>query len=192
MFKSATIAASILAASAALTTTAQAQDVKALAMEGKGVMMSFGKTLKGALVGAMKSGGPIKALHVCNVDAPVIADKISTKSGWTVARSSHKLRNSANTADAFTKAAIEDFLARQAKGEKPKTMIKTGIIEQGGKKSFRMVKAIGTKGVCLKCHGSAVKPEVLKKIKELYPDDKATGFKAGEMRGVFVLTKALN
>ena len=32
-----------------------------------------------------------------------------------------------------------------------------------------MVKAIGTKDVCLNCHGSNVKPEVLKKIKELYP-----------------------
>ena len=176
-----------------LSSSVYAADMQALTKEGKSVMQSFGKTLKGALVGAMNKGGPNNALHVCNVQAPQIASSISMKSGWTVARSSHKLRNPANQADDFTRAAIEDFLARQAKGEKPNTMIKTAIVEENGKKVFRMVKAIPTKDVCLKCHGgNTVKPEVLKNIKELYPQDQATGFQPGEMRGVFTLSKKLN
>ena len=171
---------------------AVAADMKALTMEGKGVMMSFARALKGELVGAMKSGGPGKALKVCNIKAPAIAAMASKKSGWTVARSSHKLRNPTNKPDAFTAAAIKDFLDRIGKGEKAEKLIKTAIVEENGKKVFRLVKAIPTKGVCLKCHGSSVKPEVLKKIKALYPEDQATGFRPGQMRGVFTLSKTLN
>lgn len=141
----------------------------------------------------MKAGGPVKALNVCQVKAPQIAAEKSGKDGWTIARSSHKLRNENNVADAFTKAAIEEFLARQAKGEKAEKMVKLAITEEGGKKTFRMVKAIPTKGVCLSCHGSTtVKPATEAALKALYPNDKARGFAPGEMRGVFTLTKALN
>ena len=167
-------------------------DLSALTEEGKRVMMKFGKTLKGELKKAVKEKGFAHAINVCNVKAPEIAEKISASEGWTVARSSHKLRNPHNAPDAFTKAAIEEFLARQAKGEDPKKMIKTAIVEENGKRVFRLVKAIPTAKLCLNCHGGDnVKPEVEAVLKEHYPEDKARGFKAGEMRGVFTLKKIL-
>lgn len=171
---------------------ASAEDMKSLAMEGKGVIKAFGGTLKGELVSAMKSGGPTKAVRVCNVKAPEIATKISADKGWTVARSSHKLRNPGNAPDDFTRAAIEGFLARQEKGEKAADMVKIGIVEEGGKKVFRMVKAIPTGKVCMKCHGgNEVSAETVAILKEHYPEDKARGFTAGQMRGVFTLQKVL-
>ena len=170
----------------------QAQDMQALALEGKGVMKAFGTALKKELVGAMKSGGPTKAVGVCNVKAPQIADQVSGTSGWSVARSSHKLRNQANMADAFTSAAIDKFLKREAMGETTGKMVETAIVEENGKKVFRMVKAIPTQGVCLACHGTNIKPDVEAILKKHYPDDQATGFKPGKMRGVFTLKKILN
>ncbi len=172
---------------------AMAEDMKSLAMEGKGVIKAFAGTLKKELVGAMKSGGPTKAVKVCNIAAPEIASKISADKGWTVARSSHKLRNPANAPDDFTRAVIEDFLAREQSGEKAVDLVKTAIVDEDGKRIFRMVKAIPTGGLCLQCHGGkSVSAETVAVLKEHYPDDQARGFKAGQMRGVFTLQKVLS
>ena len=59
-----------IAACAIFATPVLAEDMKSLAMEGKGVIKAFGGTLKKELVSAMKSGGPIKAVKVCNIVAP--------------------------------------------------------------------------------------------------------------------------
>ena len=45
--------------------------------------------------------------------------------------------------------------------------------------------------VCLKCHGDAesLAPEVSDRLAELYPDDRATGFAMGDLRGAFVVER---
>ena len=54
------------------------------------------------------------------------------------------------------------------------------------------MKAIGTaEKPCLTCHGSNIKPELAAKINSLYPEDKATGYKAGELRGAFTIMQPL-
>ncbi|MEZ5840875.1 MAG: DUF3365 domain-containing protein [Hyphomicrobiales bacterium] len=184
------LALSVLGLAAA--TPALGADVEALKAEAKAVMMKFGGALKGELETAMKAGGPKQAIPVCNEKAPAIAHDVSAAEGWTVGRSSHKLRNPHNEPDAFTRGAIEDFLARQEKGETADTLVKAGVVEEGGKKVFRIVKAIPTGEVCLNCHGGEeVKAETAELLAKYYPDDKARGFKVGEMRGVFTLSKEL-
>lgn len=39
--------------------------------------------------------------------------------------------------------------------------------------------------LCLTCHGASLAPELQSRIDELYPDDRATGFEVGDLRGVF-------
>ena len=39
--------------------------------------------------------------------------------------------------------------------------------------------------LCVTCHGSALAPDLEKKLAELYPSDQATGYAAGDFRGVF-------
>lgn len=170
-----------------------AADKAALVEEGKGLMKQFGGTLKAELMAAVKAKGAPHAIAVCNVKAPEIASKISADSGWTVARSSHKLRNPKNAPDAYTAAVIDEFLKRQGDGEKAADMAKAEIVEQDGQKLFRLVKAIPTGELCLNCHGGDnVKAPVVEALATLYPDDKARGFSVGEMRGVFTLSKPLN
>ncbi len=53
------------------------------------------------------------------------------------------------------------------------------------------MKAVPTGKVCLSCHGETVAPEVEQKLAELYPDDKARGYKEGDIRGAFVVVKPL-
>ena len=64
-------------------------------------------------------------------------------------------------------------------------------VENDGKKNFRFMKAIPTGEVCLKCHGSEMKPGIKAKLQELYPNDKATGFKLGDIRGAFTITQPM-
>ena len=47
------------------------------------------------------------------------------------------------------------------------------------------VEPILTQPLCLTCHGDVQDPALLERIKADYPEDRATGFEAGELRGVF-------
>lgn len=189
------LAGSLLAGSAALTAqatqAADAVDTAALAAEGKQAMMAFGTQLKGELQAAMKAGGPVNAIGVCNDRAVPIAEGVSAETGWTLGRTSHKLRNPNNAPDAFEQSVLEDFLARQAQGESAAEMVHTAIVDTPDDRRFRMVKAIPTAEACLTCHGTEIAPEVTEKLDALYPADAARGFREGEMRGVFTLEKPL-
>lgn len=172
---------------------AVAEDNEALVNEGKGLIKQYGDALREELTTAVKEKGAPHAISVCSLRAPEIAQQVSTASGWSVGRSSHKLRNPNNKPDAFTAAALEEFATRIAAGEKADDLAKAGIVEDNGKKVFHLVKAIPTGELCLNCHGGAeVKPEVEAKLAELYPRDQARGFKVGDMRGVFTLSKTLD
>jgi len=179
----------------AITAPAQAADdeLTALKTEAAAIVKAFAGELQGELLSAMKAGGPVNAIGVCNEKAPAIAKMHEDTSGWTVARSSHKLRSGSNLPDDFTAAVIADFVAREEAGEIAKSLSHAEIVEEDGQRLFRFVKAIPTAQPCLNCHGGDdVKPEVEAKLAELYPDDAARGFSVDQMRGVFTLTKVLS
>ncbi|WP_303906970.1 Tll0287-like domain-containing protein [Thiohalomonas denitrificans] len=159
--------------------------------ESKAIVKQFMGSLKGELESAMKSGGPINAIDVCNRVAPAIAEQQSADSGWDVARTSLKLRNPDNAPDDWEKGVLEKFEAQKAAGEPVKPMAYYETVEEDGQKVFRFMKAIPTGEVCLKCHGSDLSPEVAAKLDELYPADEAQGFRIGDIRGAFTLKKPL-
>ncbi len=174
------------------TLPAIADEQQALAAEGKALIAEYGASLKSALRGAVLTGGPAKAIGVCNTRAPEIAQAMS-QDGWTIGRSSHRLRNPDNAPDAYTAAVIEDFLGQIADGANPADLVATTITEENGQRVFRMVKAIPTAKLCLNCHGGEdVKAGIVARLAELYPEDQARGFQVGDMRGVFTLTKVLD
>jgi hypothetical protein len=53
------------------------------------------------------------------------------------------------------------------------------------------MKAIPTAAVCLVCHGETVEGALGEKIKALYPQDRATGYRLGDIRGAFTITQPL-
>ena len=172
---------------------ASAQDEAALATEGKALIQRFSADLKSELLAAIEAGGPVNAIGVCHMRAPEIASDLSSTSGWSVARSSHRLRNPDNAPDPYTEAVIEDFLAREAEGEQAADLTRAEIVEEDGRQAFRMVKAIPTGELCLTCHGGEDVPaDVEAKLADLYPADKARGFALGQMRGVFTLRKPID
>jgi hypothetical protein len=159
--------------------------------EGKTVIKAFAKELLTALQEGLKKDGPASAITVCKDIAPSIADKHGKKTGWTVKRTSLKIRNPDNAPDAWELAVLKEFEARKAAGEDPKEIAKAVVVEEGGQKYFRMMKAIPTMKLCVQCHGEAVKQSVEAALDKDYPKDQARGFKEGDIRGAFSLKKPL-
>lgn len=166
-------------------------DLKQRAQESKKVVKEFMQQLKGELQSAMKAGGPINAIDVCKIKAPAIAQNLSEKHGWKVARTSLKPRNPSNAPDAWETRVLNDFEARKAEGEDVMPMAHFEAVESDGEKAFRFMKAIPTGEVCLTCHGSDIDPKVKAKLQQAYPEDKATGFKLGDIRGAFTISQPM-
>ena len=163
---------------------------EALAAQARGIAAKFADKLKGELVAAMKADGPVKAIEVCNVAAPAIEGEASTD-GWTVKRTSLKLRNAKAAPDAWEKQTLEFFEAEKAKGADAAKLERAEIADVGGVSTFRYMKAIPTAEPCLTCHGGNVAEPVKAKLAELYPQDQATGYQAGDIRGAFTISKPL-
>ncbi len=152
------------------------------------VAMQLPPALKHVLQQEMKANGPVAAIGVCQDQAPKIAERIADDTGWQVKRVSLKARNaSLAVPDAWERDALLELEQRLAAGEKGKTLEKG---EQVGNE-FRYVKALMVKPVCLHCHGSEIKPPVKAALKKHYPDDMATGYSEGQIRGAISIRKAL-
>ena len=163
----------------------------AFVQESRAKVKAFAGSLQGELKAAIEAGGPQNAIPVCNVKAPEIARDLSQAPEWSVGRTSHKLRNPDNAPDPWEAAGLDAFLERAAAGEDLKTMERVELVESGGGRAYRYMKAIPVGEVCLTCHGAAIEPELKAKIDTFYPEDQATGFALGELRGAFTLTKTL-
>jgi cytochrome c553 len=175
-----------------VSTAVQAdQTMQANVEEGKGVIKAYFGDLKGELQKGMKKEGPVSTISTCNTVAPSLSEAHSQMSGWSVGRTSLKVRNPDNRADAWETAVLKDFESRKTAGEDPMKMMKAEVVEEDGRKVFRMMKAIPTAEVCTKCHGAELAEPVNAKLKELYPADEARGYKPGDLRGAFTLKKAL-
>lgn len=154
-------------------------------------LKDYAATLQDALKGAIEKSGPDEAVVFCNKEAPGIAEQASSRSGWSISRTSPKPRNPTSAPDSYEREAMAEFAARAAAGEPAASLKRADIIEQDGQRVFRYVQAIPTGELYLGCHGSDLKPKVSAKIKEFYPADQATGFKQGDLRGAFTLSTKL-
>ncbi len=160
--------------------------------ESRAVLKAFAAELKGELKNALDKGGPLQAITVCSTVAPTIAREQSRKHGWQIGRTSLKPRNPDNAPDDWEKKVLERFESRKSAGENPRRMEHAEIIEQNGKRVFRYMKAIPTaEKPCLLCHGSHIEPDIAAALDKLYPKDQARGFKAGDIRGAFTITRPL-
>jgi len=177
------IALCVLTAAASAPADAATEKEKAMA-----ATADFGKALKTELTGAMQSGGPLAAIEVCNTRAPGIAETVSLEQGVEVSRVSLKNRNPDNAPNDWQASVLKTFEERFEEGEDAGSLTWQKTVEVDGQQEYRFMKAIPTGGVCLACHGKNIDPAVTAKLAELYPEDKATGYSEGDLRGAFVVT----
>lgn len=158
----------------------------------RATVKEFMQSLKGELQKGMQEGGPVNAIGVCNRTARGIANTYSARNGWSVGRTSLKVRSPDNAPDAWEEAVLLKFDQRRQDGEDPAGIEHHEAVEHEGKKVFRYMKAIPTAELCVVCHGSDIDPLVDAQLQKLYPEDQARGYKPGDIRGAFTIIQPLN
>jgi hypothetical protein len=188
---------SLLASSAhslADTTTANEQQsensVQEKIKEARLHAKALGGALKSRLQQAIQSGGLEAGVNECQLEAAPIALALS-QNGWEVGRTALKVRNPNNAADRWERVQLAWFsqLLTKAKQDNltPKRPIETYQYDSESGE-FRYMMAIEQGQVCMACHGANVAPSVKHAILEHYPNDQATGFELGDLRGAFTIT----
>ncbi len=129
------------------------------------------RTLAGAL-----ARGPDDAIDACATRAPELA-RAASKDGVQLGRASDRRRNPGNTVPSWASSAVADLARAPRDGEHRVVPL------PGGRAGY--VETITVKAMCLTCHGEAVSAPIAARIAARYPDDAATGFREGDMRGVF-------
>lgn len=172
MQRTVTCGALLMLMTAACTETPPPVDKAARGAE---LLAPFKAELKAALLQGM-APGPAEAVAVCRDRAPQIAAAMSVD-GVSMGRSSHRLRNPANAPQQWLAPIVSAFA--DGTFELAPQLVDIGDGRTG------YVEPIVVQPLCLTCHGTDVPPELAARIAELYPDDAATGFAAGDFRGVF-------
>jgi hypothetical protein len=144
----------------------------------------FIATLQPTLQQAMQAGGPVNGIEVCALAAPAIAASLSETSGWQVRRVSLLARNSQSAVpDEWETSVLHEFDSRQATGEAAEQINQSGFVDG----EFRYMQAQAVGPLCLVCHGTEIAPEVQDALQVHYPDDAATGYLVGQIRGAISL-----
>jgi hypothetical protein len=145
----------------------------------------LGTELKGELGRALAVGGPAAAIDVCRTRAPAIAARLSKESGAVVSRKALRVRNPANAPNDLERAVLEQFAADLASGHAEMPLEAAVDLNGGGRIEHLYMRAIPMEALCTTCHGATLAPDVAAAIARAYPDDQATGFAPGELRGAF-------
>lgn len=171
------------------TSAAHSSDIDNFVMQSRDAAKTLGEGLKSELMAAIKSGGANEAIQVCNQRAPEISKAVSTEKNLIVGRTSLKTRNSGNRPDTWERKVLEQFEARKNDGEDAAVMEHYELAEYNGKPAMRYMKPIVTGKPCLMCHGEQIPETLQDKIAALYPEDSATGFRLGDIRGAFTIVR---
>ncbi len=145
----------------------------------------LGQQLRAALVAKLEADGPVGAIDFCHDQAPTIAAGVAQKHAVRIGRTSKRTRSPVNAPAPWQQAVLQDFAA-QAKAGTPPSQLRYASAEQSSAGvALRYMQGIGTEAPCLVCHGQTIAEPVARAIKDRYPDDTATGFVEGQLRGAF-------
>lgn len=141
------------------------------------------QSLSGHLKGAIATGGIPKAISYCNIKALPLTDSLSQNFDVRIKRTSTNLRNPANAADSLETYMLGLFQDIQ---DMKKPMVGKAILARD--KNIRYFAPITVKAQCLACHGTVgeqVADTTYQLIRDRYPADAATGYKEGQLRGIW-------
>ena len=147
------------------------RDQLARALAARDAMMG---QLVGRLTEVITAEGPAAAIVVCQGEAPQIAQAIAKEHGVAIGRTSFKLRHPANQPPPWAVALVQQRVAEPAYVAHPDGRLAALL-------------PIRVKKKCLTCHGgdADIPAAVREKLEGLYPQDQATGFAEGDLRGWF-------
>jgi len=142
------------------------------------------RTLVGRLTAAVEEEGTASAVAFCSMDAIPLTRLVEAglDGDLGLKRTSFRYRNESNAPDEAEELALRYFEERiLAEGEAP-----AHYVQRVSEEELRYYKPLFVSEFCLQCHGDpdAMDPEVRAKLEAEYPGDLATGYKAGDFRGL--------
>jgi hypothetical protein len=169
-------------------------DQRAMTQQARQVSTDLIKQLGAALKQALSESGPEGAISVCRDTAPMLAASLSRQTGWKVSRVSLKTRNSLiGQPDAWEQQVLRDFDEAAAAARNTTKLEYTEIVTEPDARYFRYMRALPVKPLCLTCHGTdkTVPASVRARLEQDYPNDRATGYYAGQIRGAVTIKRRL-
>ena len=106
--------------------------------------------------------------------------------GIELKRTSAKYRNPRNAPDELESVAIQYFDDALASGQE----FPSFFVQRASPSEFRYYQPLIVNDMCLQCHGSVdeISPAVVQALHAAYPNDMATGYATGDLRGVIRVT----
>ncbi len=152
--------------------------------DGMQATKALGGTLQSQMQAHIKSGGIMGALDFCSTQAYALTQEVNSKlpSHLSVKRVSLKTRNGANAPLSDESKVLKDLESRKE--------LPPYVVEQIDAHTYKFYKPLVIdKPVCLKCHGDISADKTLQSaMNEKYPNDQATSYKMGDLRGAVVVT----
>lgn len=141
-------------------------------------------TLLAHLTEAMSTTGPVGAIEVCSTRALDLTAGVAAEMGpgFEIKRTSFRARNPENAPDEDEVAALSYFeMALAERGELPES-----YVQRVDSAEIRYYRPLTVAPPCLGCHGpqESLAPGVAEVLGRRYPEDRATGYGAGDFRGV--------
>ena len=140
--------------------------------------------LGGELKAQMQNNGAIGALHFCSQNALSLTEQVAKETHTSLKRVSTNERNPLNKATADEAALLKKW-SDLLKNNQP--LPPSAIVNLSPNTAVYYKPIVINNEACLKCHGN-VEGELAKEIKAAYPEDKATGYKMGDLRGMIAVT----
>ncbi len=135
---------------------------------------------------AMRKKGAEYAVNFCSTEAMRLTDSVSNALGLTIRRLAKKYRNPKNETLGLDSLIFKHYILRWLSRQRLKAII---LPDSHGHPVY--YHPIKVKHFCLTCHGEPGKTmdaNLAEKIKKQYPHDEATGFKEGQLRGMWSIT----
>jgi len=168
-------------ASALLAASPSTED-RAIA-KGNEVSTVLLQKLGGELKAQMQTGGPMGALHFCSQNALSLTEQIAKESKTTIRRVSTLNRNPVNKASKQETALLKEWEGLVKNGQ---PLPAQALVNLSDSTIMYYKPILINNEACLKCHGN-VEGDLAKAIKAAYPEDKATGYKMGDLRGMIAV-----
>jgi hypothetical protein len=165
--------------------TTETAELTEFEVEARDAADSLARRLKARLVSTMQAEGPLAAIEVCATEAPRIAIDVSVETGLSVQRTATRVRNASNAPDAWEREML-DYFSRSIRAGKDAAALEMSSVEtENGQIHFRWARPILLEPQCTMCHGTNMSSELQTAIGARYPNDRATDFEPGELRGMF-------
>ncbi|MDD2779937.1 DUF3365 domain-containing protein [Sulfuricurvum sp.] len=152
-------------------------------LKGNQISNALLQKLGGELKSQMQTGGPMVALHFCSQNALTLTEQIAKESKTSIKRISINNRNPVNKANKVETALLNEW-DNLVKNGQPLPAQKLVNVSDSTIMFYKPI--VINNEACLKCHGN-IEGELAKAVKATYPDDKAIGYKMGDLRGMIAI-----